>query len=133
MRIVGRISLSTQVLGHGTPKQQVKDPIVDARRLILVGCQKNERPVIVKASVIEKRHEPEAQPRRLKVDVGVVPIINKVGSNPHPLWQSGSVDIGGKVVEVAVEQPAWNDVGNRVVDNEGIVFADVKCAIGGFR
>ena len=103
MRVVGGISLPTQALGQGTPKQQVKDPIVDVRRLILVCCQENERLVIVKASVIEKRHEPEVQPRRLKVDVGVVPIVNKVGSNPHPLWQSGRVDISGKIVEVAVE------------------------------
>ena len=60
-----------------------------------------------------------------------MPIVNKVGSNPHPLWQSGRVDISGKIVEVAVEQPAWGYVGNRVVDNEGVVFADVECAIGG--
>ena len=126
MCVVGGVDGASPSLGHSAAKQRCPDTVVDTARRVLVKCQENKRPLIIEAGVFEKGDQPVFKPLRHEIDVGVMSVIDKVGGDKDPLWDSGRVDIGSEVVEVTQEGCTGGDVGDRVIQNEGIVFADVE-------
>lgn len=65
------------------------------------------------------------QPLGCIVNRSVVAIVGHIGRYEHPLWESGSIHISGKVIEVAVPRKTrWHGC-HRIVDDRGVVLAHI--------
>lgn len=72
-----------------------------ALTLVLVKGQQNESLVPVEVLVLHEVGEPKVKELAAVVNVGVVAIIENVGSDEGPLGKDISIKIDGKVVEVS--------------------------------
>lgn len=109
----------------GAAEEKGEDVVVDAVGVVLVKGEQDEGAVVVEARVGEQRGEPELQPVARIADAGVVAVVEHVGGDEEPLGDGGGVDVGGEVVEVAHAGDTGGDVGDGVVEDDGVVFADV--------
>lgn len=131
MRVKSRIGGSSLHRGNSTTKQQRIDVVGSGCRLVLVECQENEGPVIIEPGVIKQGYEPIFEPMRYEVDVRIMRVINEVRRDEDPLGDSRTVDIGSKVVEVAVKHCTRWVICDGVINYEGIVFSNIEGIRGG--
>ena len=76
--------------------------------LSFVKGEQDQSTVVVEVGIVE----PVIDPRARKVNGGVVTIVDHIGRHEHPLGESRGIDIGGKVVEIAMKRQAGGDRGN---------------------
>lgn len=115
----------TQVRGDAIAEDEGIDAVVNVVRLVLVEREQDDRAVVVESGVREQRRQPEIEPVAREVDGRVVPVVDHVRRDEHPLREHGRVHVRGEVVEVAVQREPLGDVDDGVVEDRRVVLAHV--------
>ncbi len=131
MGVVCVVRRVPQMARYRSTQQKRINPILNRERLILIKRQQYKRPIIVKRRVRKQRGQPKVKPGRSKVDRGVVSVVDHVGRDEDPLGEGGGVEVAREVVEVAVQGEAGGEGGDGVVEDCGVVLADVVGVGGG--
>lgn len=116
---------SDEVLRNGVTEEDTEDVVGDGVGVVLIEGQQDQGLGAVEVGVRQERLEEACGPSAGSGDGGVVAVIGHVGSDEHPLGKSVGLQVlveGGEVLDRA---ETLGVVGDGVVQDSGVVLADV--------
>lgn len=129
MGVEGVIGGTLEVLWDGASEENAKEFVALGVGLVLIKGDEDQG-LLHEVGVVEQRADPIALPLGGKGDVGVVRVVGHVGGNKGPLGEGvvGQILLeAGEVLDLAQTRAV---VGDGVVEDQRIVFADVVVGKG---
>ncbi len=111
--------------GTAPPSSREKTRLLMAC-LIFVKGEEDQSTVVVEVGIAKQWDKPVIDPLARKVDGGIMATVDHIGRHENPLREGRRIDIGGKVVEVAMKRKAGGDRSDRIVEDGRVVLTYVE-------